>query len=239
MRSSLLFSMFIILAMIGAVLPGTIVHAQDGIVPLSYKDSRSQLIPGYRVDVEMRAEGAKWISGYSFAGAAIRFGGVEIGFTADPPGWGGLGAMKVYAYAMQNGQLVWKHQVDEIRFNALKEYDGAIELYMDCQGNVHVTFSWSGGDSGAWQHTFTGLNPPLEIWFQAGSAGGTLSPKVTSSVTVGNSVQVEHCYSGPGQPPSPGQGYDPGKHEGASLDLPWKWLALGVIALLIILLIKF
>jgi len=233
MRSSLLFSMFI-LAIIGAVLPGSIVHAETGtIIPLTWKDSGYELVPGYMQVVSLHAEAERNVLEYGFAPAALKIGNiVEVGYDATPPGYGGIGSMKIYFYVKINGEKVLWQEIDSLHYaEGKKAYETVVTLKLDCDGNIHITTEY-----GAWSAK-TAPGEPIDLYEQVGIVDGKLM-HLESKITYGEHTKIADCgdTSGDGDLPNPG---DEITDEHPMHDVPWKWLGLAIVVLLIIILIKF
>lgn len=189
-----------------ALAPLLAVHASaQGVVPLEYTGTGSSIYPGLRVTVSMKAEGARWVTGYSFAGAAVKFGDIEVTITADKPGLGGLGKFPVYILVKKAGETLDKISLGEIGFNEKREYDVAVHITWPCGSNtVNVQVDSDAGTRG--YNITVDEEPPLEILYQSGKAGGGLSPSVESSVRVVSSQKIGDCWHGPGTAPTPGEG---------------------------------
>ena len=174
-----------------------------GAEELKYVNSGEEMAPGYKVEVEMYAEAAKWLQGYSFSPAALKIGDIEVGFEADPPGWGGFGSIKVYWFVKDGGSYVDKVLVGEVGVNEKKQFDASIVVEWPCgSGSLKISATTPvGGKS----YTLNPGTPPVDLLEYETSQGGLLSPDTQSDVTIGEVVKIGDCNADYGDfdPPSP------------------------------------
>ncbi|MEB3787434.1 MAG: hypothetical protein GSR78_01610, partial [Desulfurococcales archaeon] len=108
-----------------------------------------------------------------------------------------------------------------------RQYDMAVELRWECNGGLKVVLS--GVANGV--YTLDPGPPPADIWYYSARAGGSLSPDVESSVTVGGAQEYEQCWRGPGDLPQPGDGSRAGDNTSGD-NMSWQMLGVAAIALL-------
>lgn len=220
-----------------AALPATITHAtsfsSEGIVPLDYTNSGTEIWRGVKVEVEMYAEGAKGIQSYAFASAGLLVGDVKIEITADPPGWGGFGSIPVYIKVYDNGSIVYSKKIDEIGFNDKKIYDAAVTLYWPCNGPMQISIqeSYTGTQ---WNGELDPGTPPVDIWYEDGRVDPILGPSAQSHVTVGEAQVVDSCGGPIGDLPQPGEGGSGGHTDNTNNTSKLMWIAIGLAAALIL-----
>ena len=215
----------------------TALHAYASIVPLEYQYSGSNVYPGAEVQVQMYAQAARWVTGYSMAPVALKVGDVEIAIDGEAKGRG----VDVFFIVKDGGNVVDKVDLPDPGFFEKKQYDLAIDLRWNCDSsNLEI------GVSGAVNkhYSLDPGDPPAKIWYYSSRAGGITSPDVESSVTVGGSKEFANCWDGPGDGslPKPGDGSHAGgntkgKASGNS-NTTLLYLGLGMVGLGIFLMLR-
>jgi len=245
MRSSLLFSMFIILAIIGAVLPGSIAHAETGaIIPLEYYQA-GNVKPGYEVTVSLHAVGMTAMPvpvSHAFGDSGLEFQGHKFGIVGDDGG-----GATTHVYYLIDGV---RHEIDTFHYGK-HEYDATVKITAYCPGEqapgspgkpsnnnlfwVHVLFQGDHGTYEKWILVQLGGNSntavPLNLYYER-------TPGLQSWASITETKHFADCGNIIGNPPHPG---DDTRHDNDDngFNLPWKWLGLAIVVLLIIILIKF
>ena len=187
---------FTILALILALSLSSVPRAgASGIYePLVFQDSGYDLVPGYTVPATLHAEGERNLAQYGFAAAALKVGDVEVGFTADPPGWGGLGGMNVYFYVLHGDRYVLKEKIDSIGYNGGKRgYDQAVTLAFACNGTLEVRTGY-----GVFEFD---MEPVSHTIFVQYGRVDSVTIHLKSSVSFGDPTQTGNCGA-TGDPPS-------------------------------------
>jgi len=192
---------FFLIPLILTLILASVTHAS--IVPLEYKYSGSQVYPGSRVQVEMTAQAARWITGYSMAPVAVKVGDVEVAIEGVKSGFG----VDVYFIVRDNGAMVDKMDLQDPGMMETRQYDLAVEIDWPCNSNT-VTITVSGPFSKT--YTLNPGDPPADIWYYSSRAGGIGSPGVESKVTVGGAQEYADCWNGGAKLPSPGDGSQAG-----------------------------
>ena len=231
MRSILFFPVLLLVVLAVSPVVYAIGITSEGAVPLDYTNAGTEIWPGTKVEIAMYAEGAKGVQSYAFASAGVLVGDVKIEITADPPGWGGFGAMPVYLRVYDGSRIVYDKKIDEIGFNQKKRYDAAVTLYWPCNGTLQISIqeSYTGTQ---WHGTLDPGTPPVDIWYEDGVADPILGPRAESHVSVGESQVVDDCgKKGGGDLPRPGEGGINSRGNNIDLDKYVKW-GLGIIAAL-------
>ncbi len=196
--------LFPLLILALAVLASSLAYTvqAEPVVPLEYQNSQKEMGPGYKLEIQMYAQAAKWITGYSFSPAAIKIGDVELGFEAEPPGWGGLGTIKVYWFVKDDGKYVDRVKVGEVGFNTKQQYDAAVTLRWEC--NTETMSIYAETPVGAKTYTVTPGQPPVDVWYYSEKQDPTLGPATESSVMIGDVEKIGNC--GSYDVPNPGEG---------------------------------
>lgn len=225
------FFLILILIIMASVLTPMLAHA--AIVPLEYQYSGSNVYPGAEVQVQMYAQAARWVTGYSMAPVAIKVGDVEIAVDGEAKGRG----VDVFFIVKDGGNIVDRVDLPDPGFLEKRQYDLAIDLRWECSGNLEVSVSGAVDrhyslDPGA---------PPTKLWYYSSRAGDALSPDVESDVTIGGSKEFADCWDGPGDGnlPKPGDGsHAGGRVEGGAGGSALLYLGLGMVGLGVFMLLR-
>ena len=242
MKLKLVFPLLMLgLLLVSYVLP---VYADSGaVIPLGFDDSGYEAVPGYRIPVMLHAEAERNPVQYGFASSAIRVAGVEVGFDADPPGYGGLGSMKVYFYAKKGSEYVFKELIDSIGYaGGKKGYDEIVTIVLDCDGSLRIQTNYGA--------VTVKVDPgvSLDIYEQYGRVD-SVTLHLASSVKYGEAEKIAECSNSGdnGDLPSPGDGSGSSTIGGDENDqfnqklleiLTDKKIILGLIIVLILVLLR-
>lgn len=204
MRSQTIIILFLVTLVGLPVFASVIANAETGVITqLNFVDSTYDAVPGYRIPVTLHAEGERNVIQYGFAAAAIKVADLEVGFTADPPSWGGLGGMDVYFYVKKGTSYVIKEKIDSIGYNGGKHgYDAVITITVDCNGKITIHTDY--GDVTSQISNYQSCTP-IDIYQQTGRVDST-TIHLASNVRYGDPTQLTDCGCNTGNLPQPGTG---------------------------------
>ena len=193
MRPLALIPIFLLAVIL--VVPVSYAATPSDLVPLDWR-SNNELIPGHKIEVWLKAEGARYPYGaYSFAGAGVSLDDYYFAIVAEEPGWGGLGDFPVYFRVFNGDTLVKSVKIGSIGLSEKKDFEATLTAYMDCSGHIVVNtpvgvVEWDDQDKTA----------DIRLYFT--HQGDLLHPDVWSNATVTSDEVIQDCnYDGPGQPP--------------------------------------
>lgn len=194
--------LFLLAILVLPLASSLVARAEAGVIPLNFVDSSYDAIPGYRIPVFIHAEAERNLVQYGFAGAAVKVGNLEVGYTADPPGWGGLGSMSIYFYAKKDNNYIFKKKIDTIGYNGGKHgYDTSIIIFVDCNGKITINTDYGEVTSTIPNDGCT----PIDIYEQTGRVDAA-TIHLASNVRYGSPTKIEDCGCNNGNLPHNGDG---------------------------------